>query len=151
MSKQARQEYLSEIKERYKTANKSEKVQILDQFCFVCKYNRKYVIRLLNKRTSKSQRRKRSGRPRKYNTPVIVHFLKVLLRQTNLICSKRLKASMPLWLDSYESTYCIRIPEPDREKLLQISPATIDRLLSKERKKIGKHGLSTTKSGNLLK
>ena len=51
----------------------------------------------------------------------------------------------------YESTYCVKIPEPVKEKLLKISPATIDRLISKERKRMGKVGLSTTKPGSLIK
>jgi hypothetical protein len=74
-----------------------------------------------------------------------------MLKSTNMICSKRLKTIIPLWMPFYESSYCIRIPEPIREKLLKISPATIDRLLSKERKKLGKLGLSTTKPGTLIK
>lgn len=152
MSEQARKEYLSEIKERYKSASKTEKKQILDEFCSICKYNRKYAIRLLNKKVTKeAAKRKRSGRPREYNRPVIMHFLKILLRLTNLICSKRLKSCIPLWIDSYERSYCVRISEPDRKKLLQISSSTIDRLLAKERKKLGKHGLSTTRPGSLIK
>lgn len=51
----------------------------------------------------------------------------------------------------YESSYCIKIPEPIKQKLLRISPASIDRLLKKERKKLGKLGLSTTKPGTLIK
>ena len=151
MSEQSRREYLKEIKERYKTSNKQEKKQILDEFCSVCNYNRKYAIRLLNKKRSKPKSKKRSGRPQMYNTEVIIHFLKTLLRETNLICSKRLKAAIPIWLAPYEIVYSLQIPELDRKKLLEISPATIDRLLSKERKRLGKHGLSTTKPGSLIK
>lgn len=151
MSEKAKQEYLLEIKERYKSADKKEKIKILDEFCSVCSYNRKYAIRLLNKKKSPVKLNKRSGRPVIYNTPVIMRFLKLLLRLTNLICSKRLKEAIPLWLDVYETSYCIKIPEPDRKKLLKISAATIDRLLAKERKSIGKHGLSTTKPGSLIK
>lgn len=151
MSEKAKREYLLEIKERYKSANKKDKTIILDEFCSVCNYNRKYAIRLLNKKKDTKKKGQRSGRPRIYNTPVIMHFLKILLRLTNLICSKRLKEAIPLWIESFESSYCIKIPEPDKKKLLKISAATIDRLLAKERKKISKQGLSTTKPGSLIK
>jgi len=63
-------------------------------------------------------------------------------------CSKRLKAILALWLPFYDKT---EIPEPIRAKLLSISPATIDRLMSHLRKRFGKLGLSTTKPGSLIK
>ena len=134
MSKKAKAEYLIEIKLRYQNASKEEKQRILNEFCKICGYNRKYA-----------------GRKKSYNSPIIIHFLKALIKATNLICSKRLKPIIPLWLPFYEQSYCIRISEPIREKLLNISPATIDRLLSKERKRLGKLGLSTTKPGSLIK
>ena len=46
------------------------------------------------------------------------------------MCSKRLKAALPLWLPFYEQEHGA-LAEPVRKKLLQISPATIDRLLKK--------------------
>lgn len=152
MSRKARREYLREIKSRYRKAGKLEKNKILNEFCQICGYNRKYAIHLLNKKeTKKAERKKRPGRKQNYNNPVIIHFLKIMLKATNLICSKRLVQIIPLWISCYESSYCIKIPEPVRKKLLKISPATIDRLLAKERKKLGKFGLSTTKPGSLIK
>ncbi len=152
MSKKAKAEYLLEIKSRYQNASKEEKQRILNEFCKICGYNRKYAIHLLNqKEKKKNQKKKRVGRKKSYNSPIIIHFLKALLKATNLICSKRLKPIIPLWLPFYEQSYCIKISEPIREKLLNISPATIDRLLSKERKRLGKLGLSTTKPGSLIK
>jgi len=152
MSNKAKQEYLKEIKHRYKKADKAEKNRILTEFCKTCGYNRKYAICLLNQKEKKKITvKKRPGRKPNYNNPVIIHFLKVMLKSTNRICSKRLKEIIPLWMPFYESSYCIKIPEPIRQKLLCISPASIDRLLKKERKKLGKLGLSTTKPGTLIK
>ena len=152
MSQKAKREYLEEIRARYKKAGKAEKNKILNEFCKICSYNRKYAICLLNKKESKKTAgKKRPGRQRNYNSPVIIHFLKIMLKATNLICSKRLKPIIPLWLPFYEQSYCIKISPVIREKLLKISPATIDRLLAKERKKLGKLGLSTTKPGSLIK
>lgn len=152
MSQKARREYLREIKPRYKKADKLEKNKILNEFCKICGYNRKYAICLLNKKEKKkAEIKKKAGRKQNYNNPVIIHFLKIMLKATNLICSKRLVPIIPLWMPFYESTYCIKISEDVREKLLKISPATVDRLLRKERKKLGKLGLSTTKPGSLIK
>ena len=78
MSNKAKKEYLVEIKKRYFSASKDEKKIILEEFCKVCKYNRKYAIRLLNKKDSKNVKKKRPGRPSKYNRPAIITFLKEL-------------------------------------------------------------------------
>jgi len=48
MSNESKSEYLSKIKPRYQKASKLEKEKILDEFCSVCEYNRKYAIRKLN-------------------------------------------------------------------------------------------------------
>src|SRR3989304_5157333 len=128
MSNKSKQEYLKEIKPRYKKADKAEKNRILTEFCKTCGYNRKYAICLLNqKEKKKTAAKKRPGRKPKYNNPVIIHFLKVMLKSTNMICSKRMKQIISLWMPFYESSYCIKIPEPIRQKLLRISPASIDR------------------------
>jgi hypothetical protein len=155
MSHKAKAEYLREIRPRYKSASKLEKENILDEFCEVCRYNRKYAIRLLNKEENPQEDQKKKpkklGRPRCYHNAVIEHFLKVLLRSTNMICSKRLKEIIPIWLPFYEEQYSVKLNELNKKKILNISPATIDRILSKARKKYSKHGLATTKPGKLLK
>ena len=48
MGKSERQAYLKAIRSRYCRASKKTKVIILDEFCAVCGYNRKYAIRLLH-------------------------------------------------------------------------------------------------------
>ena len=60
MGKNERQAYLKAIRVRYRRARKKVKVTILDEFCSVCEYNRKYAIRLLNQRT-KTRKKRRSG------------------------------------------------------------------------------------------
>jgi len=54
MSNGSKQDYLSAIRSRYLTANKSEKKAILDEFCTVCGCNRKYAIRVLRRPLQKS-------------------------------------------------------------------------------------------------
>lgn len=63
MSHSSKKEYLEEIRERYFNATKKEKKTILDEFCKTCNYNRKYAIRLINKKAhAKAIKRKPEGK-----------------------------------------------------------------------------------------
>lgn len=147
MSNKAKKEYLFELRKRYCSSSKAEKQIILDEFCKVCGYNRKYAIRLINSNHNKSKKSKKTGRPKKYNHPAILAFLKQLWVSSNLVCSKRLKVMIPIWLPFYDQP----LTEQTKNLLLSISPATIDRVLSRIKRKYKKLGLSTTKPGSLLK
>ena len=48
MGHNERKTYLKKIRSRYRNANKSTKVKILDEFCAVCDYHRKHAISVLN-------------------------------------------------------------------------------------------------------
>jgi hypothetical protein len=141
--------YINAIKDRYINSNKQEKKLILDEFCKVCNYNRKYAIRVLNKPTNKWQYKKKRGPKFKYNDKDFIKALKTIWEAADYICSKRLHSAIPLWLPFLESQQ-IRITDEISEKLLSISPPTIDRILKSSRIK-SKKGLSGTKPGSLLK
>jgi hypothetical protein len=149
MSNTAKKEYLQEIRKRYYYISKSEKSNILDEFCAVCNLNRKYAIRLISNKGIISGRRK--GRPKKYYNPALLNFLKDLWVMTNLACSKRLKAAIPLWLPYYHLHNSNRLTVKDIKLLTEISPRTIDRLLHRLKSRYKKFGLATTKPGSLLK
>jgi hypothetical protein len=147
MSNKAKVEYLTEIKKRYCSSSKAEKQTILDEFCKVCGYNRKYAIRLIKRNSQLKVKTKKPGRPKKYNHPAVMAFLRQLWISSNLACSKRLKVMIPLWLPFYEKP----LTEQIKNLLLRISAPTIDRVLHKIKRKHKKLGLSTTKPGSLLK
>lgn len=149
MSGTTKSEYLAALKPRYRKATRVEKQAILNEFCTVCGYNRKYAIRLLNspRRTPNPKNLSKRGRKKLYDDPLILEVLKRLWVTANLPCSKRLKIIIPLWLPFYP----FPLPEEVREKLLIISPATIDRLMVPSRSKYCKQGLTTTKPGSILK
>jgi hypothetical protein len=149
MSNTSKKEYLQEIRKRYSSATKNEKSLILDEFCTVCNYNRKYAIRLISKKQQECSKRK--GRPNKYYRKSIIRFLKDIWVLTNLACSKRLKSAIPLWLPYYHLHNSNHLTERDVNLLMEISPRTIDRLLTRLKSKYKKFGLSTTKPGSLLK
>lgn len=63
MSNKTKNEYLLRIKERYFKSTKVEKQTIRNEFCRVCGYNRKYAIRLINRKSETSKKSKKTGRP----------------------------------------------------------------------------------------
>jgi hypothetical protein len=148
-----KREYLQAILERYHQATKKQKHKILDEFCAVCEYNRKYAIQLLNGRRTKPHRlqKQHRGRPKKYADPTLVIVLRRIWIALNLPCSKRLKAALPLWLPFYALQYHTTLNPKLYDLLLSISPATIDRLMAPIRNSARKQGLCTTKPGSLLK
>ena len=118
MSNKSKREYLRAIAARYVSAAAEEKTLILDEFCAVCGYNRKYAIRLLNAPVTPPRAGIRAGRPPRYHTRQIRSVLQQLAIASNMVCSKRLKAMIPLWLPHVPTALA-----PDTiALLLQISP-----------------------------
>jgi hypothetical protein len=144
----AKNEYLQVIQRRYLKSNKKEKTQILNEFCINCNYIRKYAIRLLGQTQRLREYKKKPGRKKKYDKPEILEFLLDMLKVTNLICSKRLKSIIPLWIPYYTKN---KLTEDIKALLNELSASSIDRILSRHIKKFGKLGLATTKPGSILK
>ena len=64
MTIEARKAYLSAIRKRYRESGRGAKTRILDEFCKVCRYARKYAIRVLNRPARRPTRsRKRPDPP----------------------------------------------------------------------------------------
>lgn len=149
MSNEAKREYIAALRELYRSATCEQKRVMLDQCCELCGYHRKYAIRLLNGPPSENRKAPaKRGRKKRYDHPHITDVLVDIWRAANLPCSKRLKALIPIWLPHYNKFI---LEEEIKEKLLSISPATIDRLMAKYRAKFTKRGLATTKPGALIK
>jgi len=144
---QSKREYVLAIWDRYQRVGRRFKSKILDEFCAVCGYTRKYAIGLLNRKPRR--RRKKPGPARQYDAAVLGP-LKVIWLACEQLCSKRLKVALPLWLPFYEQEYGA-LAASVRQKLLRMSAATIDRLLQKERARYPGKGLCGTRPGGLLK
>ncbi len=144
MGKDAMLEYIETLRKRYIQSTKNEKKTILSEFCATSQYDRKYAIKLLGGKVA--GRTKQSGPKAVYDSDFVIHLvcLWTLMRR---MCSKRMKADIPLWLDYYRSgTLTIEI----RDKLMTISPSSIDRLLRPYKVEFRK-GLSATNPGAFLK
>ena len=148
MSPQEKRAYLSEIRRRYRKASRQKKGMILDEFCTVCHYHRKYAIRLLNRKRTKPG--KKLGRKKQYEAAQLIDILKTIWLATDQMCSKRLKAALPEWLPYYEQEYG-KLEAQYRQQLTDLSPATIDRLLRPVRVHHSRRGISGTRPGRLLK
>jgi hypothetical protein len=151
MSPRSKREYRETVYLRYKNAARSEKTAILNEFCATCGCHRKHAIRVLKrfKRFTKPKAKKR-GHPSVYQNEAIINPLKEIWLTANLPCSKRLKVMLPIWLPGYVDLFGELSPEV-RGALLNISPATIDRILKPIRIHYTKRGRSTTKPGTLLR
>jgi hypothetical protein len=95
-----------------------------------------------------SKKLSKRGRKKVYDDPMILQVIKDIWVAANLPCAKRLKTMLPNWLPHYDNYI---LSKDVKDKLLRISPATIDRLMDTFRNKYSKRGLSTTKPGSIIK
>ncbi len=128
--------YLEKMRERYKDAPKKVKSQILTEFCANSEYTRKHAIRILNRRLE--PRRRNPGPKPKYG-PEVTHHLKILWDAMNRMCSKKMKAALPLWLGFYKDC-----SQEIKSQLMSMSASTIDSRLNPYRGPKQK-GKSTTR------
>jgi hypothetical protein len=148
MSLKLKRELLVALKADYAKAGYKQKTVLLDSFVTATGYNRKYAIKLLKRADEAGSIRKRS-KQFKYGDDVKEHLVRIW-RAAGYICSKRFIPFLPQFLPVLERCNYLTVPESIRDLLLQISPATADRLLCHERKQLGR-SRSTTRAGNRLR
>src|SRR5262249_35504622 len=140
-------ELLASVYPRYEKAGRREKSAILDGFCAATGYHRKHAITLLSHppRLKPGQRRARSPR---YSSEVI-RVLSKIWEAAGYPWSVRLKALLPVWLPWARRRLKI---SPDLEqRLLAMSPRTMDRRLGPLKRRLGRRLYGRTKPGSLLK
>src|SRR6266480_1553728 len=148
MSYRAKRELLLQIAPRYREASSALKEVILDEFVAATGYVRKYAIRLLNHPTEQKLTITRPRPP--YYGPEVQQALHLAWTVANHICAKRLVPFLPTLVESLERHGHLQLSEQCRNQLLCMSPATADRMLRSYRKQ-GPRGITTTRSGTLLK
>jgi hypothetical protein len=141
--------YLKQLKDRYRRASKKEKTGILDEFVKTTGYHRKHAIAVLNGRRDRVQGPIRRPRRAQYGVEE-AHAIVTLADLFDNICSKRLRAAMDVELPRLYEAGVLRISTACYEKLLMVSPATMDRLRAAHRRVRGKER-GFTKPGTLLK
>jgi hypothetical protein len=150
------------IAPRYQKARKKDKGVILDEFIELTGYGRSYASYILRSHGKKIRisrktvlvgdvrRRMPAKRSRIYGDAVL-EVLKKVWYIMDCICGKRLAPVLNEVVVRLQRYREIRVDSEVKRKLQKISPATIDRLLAKERRKQTIKGRSNTKPGTLLK
>jgi len=134
ISKSTKSELIKALKDRYHLSMKREKSRILDEFIALTKYHRKHAIRLLSEHPIHPVDKKTYGN-RIYNEAVREALI-IIWEAGDRICGKRLKAILPVLLESMERHNHLKLDPEVRQRLLSASAATIDRLLQPIRKEI---------------
>jgi len=155
----------------YRKASKREKGETLDWLVELTGYNRSYAARVLRQRAKpkvlgrlkaggvnitlvedgrRKRRKRRRSRPRKYGQEVLEALEKIWVI-CDCICSKRLASYLKEIIPVLERWGELEVEEEVRRKLLEISSATIDRLLAPVKKRYQLRARSKTKPGTLLK
>lgn len=130
ISMATRSELVGAIIDRYRSCSRLNKQQILDEFVAVTGYHRKHAIRVLGRRETKPPRDRRQAI--RYGADVR-EALVVLWEVSDRLCSKRLKPMVPILLPALERHGRLEVDAELRDKLLTVSAATMDRLLSEVR------------------
>ncbi|MDA7916256.1 hypothetical protein N9B94_03380 [Verrucomicrobia bacterium] len=124
MSQQSVTEYTEKMRGRYRRrTGKRARSKLLDEYVEVTDYERKYANKVLRNQRRVTRSGTKRGAPVRYGKD-----LQMVLRDCWLVmeqpCGKRMADMLPLWVNHIEE-----LEEGIHEKLLEISPATIDRLL----------------------
>jgi len=141
--------YLGQLQARYRKAIKKEKSAILDEFVKTTGYHRKHAMAVLNGRRERVRGPIRRPRRAQYGAEE-AEALAILAALFDDICSKRLRAAMDVELPRLYRAGVLRISSVCYERLLRVSPATMDRLRARHRPRSGQRR-GFTKPGTLLK
>lgn len=155
----------NEIARRYRKASRKEKRSILDEFTRTTGYNRKYAIHILTHwgktklirvngklvklKAGPKEKTKRTGRVI-YGEKVRACIIKIW-EFFDFICGKRLAIIIRNNLEALAADKSFGIGRKIKPLVQRISPSTIDRILTPERKKNQIKGRSHTRSSGLLK
>ena len=121
-----RKELIETVGARYRASTVAERSAILDEFVAITGYHRKHAIRLLSKPAPEPQKRRPSVR---YG-PAVREALSMLWEVSDRVCSKRLKAMIPVLLPALVRHGKLDEDAALHAQLAEVSPATIDRLVA---------------------
>ena len=148
MSTSTKIELMNKLRLRYQNAGRKHRSKLITQAVDLMGYHRKAAIRALAAATPKPSILKSGGRPIEYDFSLLSPALRVIWQTADFPCALRLSAMLPEWIPAYES-YHRPLKEEVRQKLLEASPRTLERLLSPLRLQAGRRCL--TRPGTLLR
>jgi hypothetical protein len=125
-----RKELVEALRVRYSGAAFGDRIKILDEFVALTGYHRKHAIRVLGEEIAAAKMVR--TRNRLYDEAVR-QSLTVLWEAADRICGKRMKALIPMLVDAMERHGHLDLDPVVKTKVLQVSAATIDRVLEAAR------------------
>lgn len=132
----ARRQYLDQIRNDYERAGKAAKGKLLDEAEQRTGLHRKYLIRWLGNRHHGSEpkvRRPRRRRARRYGAAVVTALVE-LWELFDYPCGQRLAPALRAEVGRLRQLGELRVTDAVAERLEEISPKTIDRLLAREKR-----------------
>ena len=148
MSKEIKEKWLPKFQIRYARRDRQGKSRMLDELCEDYDYERKYAIKLLRGSLPVASGRRHPGPERQYE--LIEPIVRQMWLAAEQPCGKRLVPILEQWLPYFERRYG-KVNSKPRKLLLQVSAATLDRLLEPARAQYPGRGRCGTKPGSLLK
>jgi hypothetical protein len=127
MTHESRAELADVIRRRYRSAKGSEKHRILGEFIATTGYHEKSAIRVLNASPAPKRRQTRQ-RASIYDEAARAALI-VLWEASDRVCGKRLRPLLPILLPALERHGHLKLKPEIRSKVLEMSAATIDRVL----------------------
>ena len=128
----ARKQYLAEVRKEYERADEKGRSRLLDEAEKRTGYNRKYLIRALN-RTPRARRWKMRRRRRAEYGAALTTALITAWDIFEQPCGQRLAAILTEQVDHLRQLGELRCSAAVAEQLKQVSASTIDRLLRREK------------------
>lgn len=122
-----RKELIEALRGRYRGASYGDRVKILDEFTATTGYHRKHAVRLLG---GEGFGGKATAIRNRLYDEAVRQALTVLWEAADRVCGKRLKALIPMLVDAMERHGHLDLDPLIRVKILQVSAATIDRVLA---------------------
>lgn len=162
MTMEERKTVTKALTKQYGKARKKEKGRILTSLVEATGYNRSYAARVLRGHGRRVEvapgvvlegsvrRRRTRARWRSYG-PEVAKALREVWKMLDCIASKRLAAALPEVVPRLVALGELKASKAVQRKLVEISPATIDRLLKPDRARYRLKGRGRTKPGTLLK
>jgi hypothetical protein len=127
-----RKEYLAELRKEYEKASPTGRGRLLDEAEKRTRLNRKYLIRVLNRRPQLGRVKVRRGRPRTYGAAVL-SALVVVWEMLEYPCGQRLAPILRRQVARLRRLGELRCSDEVAGKLGVISASGIDRLLAREK------------------
>jgi len=149
MAGERSQQVLKAYRKRYQAGSQSDKSAVLNEFCSVTGYHRKYAISLLNRPVDTPVRPPKRKRGVTYSAAAL-RVIEAMWKASGYPWSQRLKALLPWWLP-WARRHLPDLTAEVEQEVLAIAARQIDRRLKARKDALKRRLYGRTKPGTLLK